>query len=61
MKLLLAEDDAMLGASMEKGLEQAGFKVDWVRTGNHASTALKTQSYDVALLDIGLPQIDGLE
>lgn len=61
MKLLLAEDDAMLGASMDKGLTQAGFKVDWVRTGNYALTALKTQTYDVVLLDIGLPQIDGLE
>jgi two-component system, OmpR family, response regulator QseB len=35
--------------------------VDWVRTGNHAQTALKTQAYDAALLDIGLPQINGLD
>jgi two-component system, OmpR family, response regulator QseB len=61
MKLLLAEDDAMLGNSMEKGLAQAGFKVDWVRTGHHAQTALKTQAYDLLLLDIGLPQINGLD
>jgi two-component system, OmpR family, response regulator QseB len=61
MKILLAEDDAMLGNSMEKGLAQAGFTVDWVRTGNHAQTALKTQAYDAALLDIGLPQINGLD
>lgn len=61
MKILLAEDDAMLGNSMEKGLSQAGFTVDWVRTGNHAQTALKTQVYDAALLDIGLPQINGLD
>lgn len=61
MKILLAEDDVMLGNSMEKGLTQADFTVDWVRTGSHAQTALKTQSYDAALLDIGLPQINGLD
>jgi two-component system, OmpR family, response regulator QseB len=61
MKILLAEDDAMLGSSMEKGLAQAGFTVDWVRTGNHAQTALKTQIYEAVLLDIGLPQISGLD
>jgi DNA-binding response OmpR family regulator len=61
MKLLLAEDDAMLGISMEKGLALAGFKVDWVRTGQHATSALATQTYDVVLLDIGLPDTDGLQ
>jgi two-component system, OmpR family, response regulator QseB len=61
MKILLAEDDAMLGSSMEKGLAQAGFTVDWVRTGNHAQTALNTQTYAAVLLDIGLPQISGLD
>jgi hypothetical protein len=61
MKLLLAEDDAMLGTSMERGLALAGFKVDWFRTGQHATSALATQTYDVVLLDIGLPDIDGLQ
>lgn len=61
MKILLAEDDVMLGTSMEKGLAQAGFTVDWVRTGHRAQTALKTQAYDAVLLDIGLPQISGLD
>lgn len=61
MKLLLAEDDVMLGTSMEKGLSMAGFQVDWVRMGNQAVNALSAHSYDVVLLDIGLPQMDGLQ
>lgn len=60
MKLLLAEDDAMLGASMEKALTRVGFTVDWVRQGQHASTAIKTDRYDVILLDLGLPDTSGL-
>ena len=61
MKLLLVEDDVMLGTSMEKGLARTGFIVDWVRTGQHARTALKTQTYDIVLLDLGLPDATGLE
>ena len=47
MKLLLAEDDAMLGQGMDKGLRQAGMTVDWVRDGPTAQAALQTQTYDV--------------
>jgi two-component system, OmpR family, response regulator QseB len=61
MKLLLAEDDAMLGASMEKGLSRAGFIVDWVRNGSHAESALRSHAYDAVLLDLGLPGITGLD
>ncbi len=61
MKLLLVEDDVMLGTSMEKGLARTGFIVDWVRSGQHARTALKTQTYDIVLLDLGLPDATGLE
>ena len=61
MKLLLAEDDAMLGTSMEKALTQAGLTVDWVRNGQHALNALQEQTYDVVLLDIGLPEVDGMQ
>jgi two-component system, OmpR family, response regulator QseB len=60
MKLLLAEDDTMLGSGMEKGLTLAGFHVDWVHNGNDAIDALGNRSYDVVLLDIGLPAPDGL-
>lgn len=61
MKLLLAEDDVMLGSSMEKGLDLAGFQVDWAQTGDQVVDALGRRSYDVVLLDIGLPQPDGLQ
>lgn len=61
MKLLLVEDDAMLGSSMAKGLQLAGFAVDCVSKGEHALRALAEQTYEVILLDIGLPDIDGLE
>ena len=61
MKLLLAEDDAMLGASMEKGLRLAGFTLDRVHDGQHVLNALESHGYDVILLDIGLPKIDGLQ
>ncbi|WP_439587837.1 response regulator transcription factor [Hydrogenophaga sp.] len=61
MKVLLAEDDTMLGASMDRGLRMAGFAVEWVRDGVQAQAALRAQSYDLLLLDIGLPGLDGLQ
>lgn len=61
MRILLAEDDAMLGSGIERGLRMAGFTLDWVRDGLTAQTALRMQPYDVVLLDIGLPGKDGLE
>jgi two-component system response regulator QseB len=60
MKLLLAEDDPMIGASMEQGLRLAGFAVDWARDGKAAEEALLTGSYALLLLDLGLPRQDGL-
>ncbi|MBX3610418.1 MAG: response regulator [Hydrogenophaga sp.] len=60
MRLLLAEDDPMLGRGLERGLAMAGFVVDWVRDGRSAQTALENDAHDVLLLDIGLPQQDGL-
>jgi len=60
MKLLLAEDDPMIGASMEQGLRLAGFAVDWTRDGKAAELALQSGSYALLLLDLGLPRQDGL-
>lgn len=60
MKLLLAEDDPMIGASIEQGLRLAGFVVDWVRDGRAAELALADGGYDLLLLDLGLPRQDGL-
>jgi len=61
MKLLLAEDDPMIGASVERGLRLAGFAVDWVQDGKAAELALADSSYAVLLLDLGLPRQDGLD
>lgn len=60
MKILLAEDDPMIGASVEHGLRLAGFAVDWVRDGKAAEMALADGSYAVLMLDLGLPRQDGL-
>jgi DNA-binding response OmpR family regulator len=60
MRILLAEDDTMLGSGLERGLRMAGFTLDWVRHGLSAQMSLRHQQYDVVLLDIGLPGKDGL-
>ena len=61
MRLLLVEDDAMIGESVRSGLQQDGFAVDWVQDGRAAELALETNPYDTLLLDLGLPRKDGLE
>jgi two-component system response regulator QseB len=61
MRLLLVEDDPMIGESVRKGMQQDGFAVDWVQDGRAAELALETNAYDTLLLDLGLPRKDGLE
>jgi len=61
MRLLLIEDDLMIGKSLEQGLKQDGYAVDWVRDGLVAKLALQDGSYDLALLDLGLPRLGGRE
>ena len=61
MRLLLVEDDQMIGESVRTGLQQDGFAVDWVQDGRAAELALETNSYDTLLLDLGLPRKAGLE
>jgi two-component system OmpR family response regulator/two-component system response regulator QseB len=61
MRILLAEDDAMLGDGLQAGLRQLGFQVDWVRDGNAAERELRGGDYAAAVLDLGLPGKDGLE
>ena len=61
MRILLAEDDKMLGQGLERGLSQAGFVVDWVRDGADAQAALQAGDHAVLVLDIGLPRQDGLQ
>lgn len=60
MKLLLIEDDPMIGESMRTGLRQAGYTVDWVRDGQAAELALEATRYDLGILDLGLPRKDGM-
>lgn len=60
MKLLLAEDDPLIGSAVEKGLRLAGFAVDWVRDGKAALLALLDHPYALVVLDLGLPRQDGL-
>lgn len=61
MRLLLAEDDDLLGDALQAGLRQAGYAVDWLRDGLAAEAALATEDYAVAVLDLGLPRRSGLE
>src|SRR5689334_6871231 len=60
MRLLLVEDDTMIGESVLDLLRQEHYAVDWVRDGDMADAALRTQTYDLVLLDLGLPGHDGL-
>jgi two-component system response regulator QseB len=59
MRLLLVEDDLMIGKSVRQGLRQDGFCVDWVQNGTAAELALANEVYDLMLLDLGLPGKDG--
>lgn len=61
MRLLLVEDDAMVGEGVLAGLRQEGFAVDWVRDGQAAELAIENDVYDLVVLDLGLPRKDGLE
>lgn len=61
MRLLLVEDDNLLGEGIRAGLAQAGFAVDWVKDGRSAQLALDTDPYDLTVLDLGLPRMSGLE
>jgi two-component system response regulator QseB len=61
MRLLLVEDDAMVGEAVQAGLRQEGFAVDWVNDGEQAQTAVSLEAYEIVLLDLGLPKKDGLQ
>jgi two-component system response regulator QseB len=61
MRLLLVEDDSMVGESLRKALRQDGFTIDWVQDGRSAEVAISGESYDLMLLDLGLPKRSGLE
>jgi len=60
VRILLVEDDSLLGEGIRVGLRQDGYAVDWVTTGEAAERALATESFDLLVLDLGLPGRDGL-
>jgi two-component system OmpR family response regulator/two-component system response regulator QseB len=61
MRILVVEDDPLLGDGIQAGLAQAGFNVDWARDGVAGEVALKTASHAAVVLDLGLPRLSGLD
>lgn len=61
MRILLAEDDQHLGDGLAVGLRQDGYAVDWVKDGLAADLALKSETFDLLVLDLGLPRLSGME
>ena len=60
MRILLAEDDVMIGQSLVDALSDEAYTVDWVQDGKDAILTLKVQSYELIILDLGLPKVDGM-
>ena len=60
MRILLVEDDSLLGDGIQKSLSHLGFTVDWMRDGKQGENALTSEEYAAVVLDLGLPQQDGL-
>lgn len=61
MRLLLVEDDNALGAGVRSGLRQEGYTIDWLTDGASALHALQNEEFDLAILDLGLPRMDGIQ
>jgi len=61
MRLLLVEDDEMLGDGLKVGLKQQGYTVEWLRDGESAERALNHNTFDIVILDLGLPRLSGLD
>ncbi|RYX91742.1 MAG: response regulator transcription factor [Comamonadaceae bacterium] len=60
MRLLLVEDDVMVASGIKLGLTDAGYAVDWVGSAERAVEVMTSESFDAAIIDIGLPRMDGL-
>ena len=59
MRVLLIEDDRMIGSAVQQALRDAAYAVDWVTDGEAAVDAAQSETYELALLDLGLPKADG--
>ncbi|GLR29812.1 MULTISPECIES: response regulator [Psychrobacter] len=60
MRVLVVEDDLMIGESLSEALQDEAYTVDWVKDGRQAILTLRVQPYDIILLDLGLPEVDGM-
>lgn len=60
MRVLLVEDDELLGDGLRTGLIQYGYTVDWLKDGLSADQALKTENFEIVVLDLGLPKLPGI-
>jgi len=61
MRLLLVEDDPLLGDGIQQSLTQDGYNVDWLKNGKQGLHAILTEDYSLVILDLGLPEMDGIE
>jgi two-component system response regulator QseB len=61
MRLLLVEDDRLIGRGVQECLRDEGYSIDWVRDGESALTAVRGMKYDLMILDLGLPGVDGMQ
>lgn len=61
MRILLVEDDSMIGESVSEGLRSEGYAVDWVRDGQQAEVSIAATPYSLVVLDLGLPRRDGID
>ena len=61
MRILLVEDDALLGDALQVGLREQGFAVEWIRDGAAGEAALASDEFTAIVLDLGLPRMSGLE
>ena len=61
MRILIAEDDTIIADGLSRSLRQGGYAVDWAPNGVEADTALVTVSYDLLILDLGLPRMNGID
>lgn len=61
MRILVVEDDELIGDGLKVGLTQLGFAVDWLQSGKEGMAALECAPYDAVVLDLGLPGIDGMD
>ena len=61
MRILFVEDDSMIGEAVFENLKEASYAVDWVRDGEAALSSIDVCPYDMVLLDLGLPKVDGMD